>query len=346
MGDIAHILVTGGGAPGAYGILKALKDTAKYKLSSCDIQSDVVGEKLADSFFTVPAGDAPEYADFLLKECKQRGINLVFPITTRELLPLAQNKAAFKANGIEVLVSNADDLEIANSKCALYKHLKNHKIAVPDFRIANTFAEFQNAIAELESDHPKLVFKPCIANGSRGFRIIDPFVNEKELLLNAKPDACYITKDKAFHILEHGAFPPLLLSEFIGGDEYSVDCLVFKGHDPVIIPRLRSKINNGISVAGEIVKQEKVISYCKEILNSLDLYGPIGIQVKMKDDEPLILEINPRIQGTSIALKGAGINIPSAAVNLALDPDNFSFSMDDIKWGTKFVRYYDELYLN
>lgn len=347
MGSVKNILVTGGGAPGAYGILNALKETGQYRLFSCDIQAEVVGEQLADDFFTLPAGDDPEYISQLLKICTEKEIELIFPITTRELVPLSQNIHLFQAEGIQVIVSESSSLEIANSKCLLYQHLREKNIAVPDFKVVKTFNEFQNSIAELESEHQRLVFKPCTANGSRGFRIIDPFVNEKELLLNMKPNACHITKDKAFGILGHGAFTPMLVSEFIGGEEYSVDCLVNRGAEPLIIPRLRSKINNGISVAGQVVDQPEVIQYCKQILSSLDLLGPIGIQVKMKDDQPLILEINPRIQGTSIALKGAGVNIPALAVSMALNEvDLDAFDRSDIAWGKKFVRHYDEIFLN
>lgn len=347
MGDVKHILVTGGGAPGAYGILNALKQTGKYRLSSCDIQEEVVGGQIADDFFTVPAGDHEDYIQSILKACIDKKIDLVFPITTKELLPLSQNINLFASKGIKVMVSDHTSLEIANSKCALYDHLRSEGIPVPDYRVVNTFAEFQNAIAQLEHSHSRLVFKPCIANGSRGFRIIDPFVNEKELLLNMKPNACHITKDKAFGILGHGAFTPMLVSEFIGGDEYSVDCLVSDRAEPLIVPRLRSKINNGISVAGEIVNHPQVIEYCKDILSSLSLFGPIGIQVKMKEEQAMILEINPRIQGTSIALKGAGVNIPALAVEMTFDPLSLNeLDRNTIQWGKKFVRHYDEIYLN
>ena len=102
METIKNILVTGGGAPGAPGILKAiLESNTDITLFSCDIQEHTAGKLLAHHYFTVPVGDSPEYIDSLLRKCIEHQIELVLPITTRELIPLAQNKALFAKNNIK-----------------------------------------------------------------------------------------------------------------------------------------------------------------------------------------------------------------------------------------------------
>ena len=100
-------------------------------------------------------------------------------------------------------------------------------------------------------------------------------------------------------ILSSKPFPELLVSEYLPGEEYSVDCLARNGEAIIVVPRARKKMINGISVEGEFVEEENIIGYCKQIIHELQLHGNIGIQVKRSvAGKFLILEINPRVQGT------------------------------------------------
>lgn len=344
MENLINILVTGGGAPGAPGIIKALRSVNRFNLFSCDVHSVTAGKLLANDYFTVLQGDNEEYCNDLLTKCLQRNIKVIFPITTKELIPLSVNKSIFKQNGIDIIVSDFEPLQIANNKGLLYQHLQNADIAVPSFFVTNTLDEFKKAAQQLGYPNTKFIFKPCQANGSRGFRIVENGKSEHDLLFNEKPNATFISYEKTIEILSEKPFPSLVVSEYLPGKEYTVDCLVENGKTQCIIPRSRDKMNNGISVAGTIEKNQEIIDYCRSILDSLPLDGPIGIQVKYSSkNAPLLVEINPRIQGTSVACIGAGVNIPAVCVyqKLAFQSEEIS-----VKWGTQFIRYYDELYFD
>lgn len=343
METVKRILVTGGGAPGAPGILKALLDYAPdLRIYSCDTQQHTAGKLLAHHYFTVPFGSNPNFAETLLSHCLAHGIQAILPITTRELEPLSKVKGLFENHGIHIIVSNQKDLTIANDKGKLYSHLNAHNIAVPEFGVAHTFDEYTNIKKILKKNNTTFIIKPCNANGSRGFRIINSSLNKHDLLFNHKPDTTYITEEELDQILSQD-FPPILLSEYLPGDEYTVDCLIHHGDPQLIIPRRRDKMNAGISVAGEIVNNSDVIAYCADILRTLKLHGPIGIQVKYSTrNKPLLVEINPRIQGTTVALMGAGINIPLLSFDNTFTLKNINEI--PIKWGTRFIRHYSELY--
>ena len=121
-----------------------------------------------------------------------------------------------------------------------------------------------------------------------------------------------------------------------------MDTIVNHGKPILILPRLRKKTNNGISVEGQFIENQEIIDYCFKILTSLNLHGSIGIQVKKAEDGRFkILEINPRIQGTSVAAMGLGINLPLIAVKQEV---NEPFEIPPIKWGTSFSRYYQEVF--
>ena len=339
-----NVLMTGGGAPGAPGIIKCLRKGSFIELTTCDANPNAVGRYLHPDFFAIPKADDKNFIDTVFEECISRKIDVVVPLVTRELFHFAKYKNAFLDKGIRILVSDYDALSIANDKSRLYAYLSDKKIPVPNFRIVKSIEEFKDAIKALGFPGKRICFKPSVSNGSRGFRIIDDNVDEFDLLFNYKPNSTYIRHNDIIRILSSSAFPELLVSDFLPGEEYSIDCLADNGKCMAAVPRVRKKMNNGISVEGEFIHDTSIIDYCKRIIEAIGLDGNIGIQVKESGKgECLILEINPRLQGTVVAALGAGINLPLLAVKKAMGME-FSSEELQVKWGTRFSRFWDEVF--
>ena len=339
-----NILMTGGGAPGAAGILHCLKQNPGFNITVADANPNAIGKYLNEDFETIPFANDPNFIDAILSSCRRKNIHALLPLVTKELIPLAQRSNEFEMTGAKLMISPASSLEIASNKSNLYDFLQWRGIAVPEFKVAETIDQFKKAVQELGFPSKQVCFKPSVSNGSRGFRIITNQINELDLLFNYKPNSTYISFNEAKRILSAGTFPELLISEYLPGEEYSVDCLANNGDSILILPRLRKKMINGISVEGEFIKEENIIAYCKQIIKELKLHGNIGIQVKKSEaGQFLILEINPRVQGTISAALGAGINLPSLAIKQAL---NLPITTEElsVKWGTKFSRYWNEVF--
>ena len=334
--------MTGGGAPGGPGIIKCLQADSSIELYVCDASENASGRFLNKNFFTCPPASDPEFIGFMLDKCKELSIDVLFPLVTRELFLFAEHKSSFEKINTRVIVSDFEALNIANDKSALHKHIAAHNILTPDFRVVQTFDQLEKAFTDLGYPDKKICIKPSISNGSRGVRIVDPKADGYDLLFNHKPNSLYIGKEDLFKILEKRAFPELLVAEVLPGEEFTIDTLVDHGKTLLIAPRIRTKMSGGISVAGEFVENKEIIDYVSQIAATLPLHGPIGYQVKRAEDGRFkILEINPRIQGTSVALTGAGVNLPLLAV---LQEAGREISIPPVKWGTKFVRFYEEVY--
>jgi len=336
--------MTGAGAPGAAGILQCLWQEASIQVTVADASTEAVGRFLATDFEQIPFGDAPGFIDAMLALCRQRNIHVVLPLVTRELIPLASHVEDFAVAGARVLVSPAASLEIANNKSRLYEFLEWRGIVTPAYRVVETLEQFKEAVHELGYPVKPVCFKPSVSNGSRGFRIMDPGIDEHALLFNQKPGAAYISIGDAERILGSSSFPELLVSEYLPGDEFSVDCLADHGNARLIVPRLRQKIVNGISVAGMFVNDEDIINDCNHIISELQLHGNIGIQMKRSaSGKCLILEINPRVQGTISAALGAGVNLPLLAIKQELGLPVMPEELQ-VKWGARFSRYWREVF--
>ncbi len=336
--------MTGAGAPGAPGIMQCLWQNAAVHITAVDANPDAVGRHLSKDFEPIPYAGDPSFIDAVLALCRKKDIHVVLPLVSKELIPLSIHANEFELAGAKVLVSPTASLEIANNKSRLYEFLQWRGVAVPDFRIIETIDQLKNAIGEMGYPEKAVCFKPSISNGSRGFRIISEKINELELMFSQKPNSVYIGLNDAIRILSSGSFPELLVSEYLPGEEYSVDCLAMHGETIIAVPRLRKKMINGISVEGEFVKEDNIIDYCTKIISELQLHGNIGIQVKRSAaGEFLVLEINPRVQGTIVAALGAGVNLPLLAVKqeLALPIPEEELQ---VSWGTRFSRFWTEVF--
>jgi carbamoyl-phosphate synthase large subunit len=310
-----NILMTGAGAPGASGILHCLQQEPTFHITVADANPHAVCNYLSRDFVTIPPASDPGFTDALLRVCRERDIHIILPLVTRELMPLSTRIKDFETAGTRVLVSPAPSLEIANNKSRLYEFLQWRGLAVPEFRVVETVDQFKTAVTELGYPANQVCFKPSVSNGSRGFRIISGDANELDILFNQKPGSPYISLDEAIRILSSGTFPELLVSEYLPGEEYSVDCLANHGTTILCIPRERKKMINGISVEGAFTRNDHIISYSTRIIHELQLHGNIGIQVKKSlKGEFLVLEINPRVQGSISAGLGAGVILPVLAV--------------------------------
>lgn len=336
--------MTGAGAPGGPGILQCLQGDNRIRLIVGDANPRASGRFLADNFQLLPKADSKDFIQQIVAICHKEKIDLIFPLVTRELFLFAQHKDLLATEGIKVIVSDSESLFTANDKSALYTHLSHKGILLPAFSVVKTIEELESAFRSLGYPQEPLCIKPSISNGSRGVRIIDETLNEYDLLFNHKPNSLYMTYDKLLSILASKPFPELLVSEVLPGDEYTIDTLVKNGETKVVLPRIRSKMNGGISVEGQFLYHEEIINYCRQINNTMKLNGPIGLQVKQARDGAFkLLEINPRIQGTSVAAMGLGINLPLLAVlqeTMELEYPNQA----TIPWGTCFARYYSEVY--
>lgn len=339
-----RVLVTGSGAPGAPGVLRCLQLDPSLDIVLCDANPSAVGKYLARDFFVVPHASDEAFIPAVLAECLARGIRIIMPLVTRELQVFAAAAETFRQFGIDVLVSEASALSRANNKSHLYHALDTMGIAVPAYQVVHTIADFERAAHFLGFPDRPFCFKPSLSNGSRGFRIVNAQVDEHDLLFNAKPSSTNISYHDAVRILGKRPFPELLLSEVLPGDEYSVDCLLNHGHCLIALPRLRSRIINGISVEGCFVRDTSIIEYSTAVVEGLGLHGNIGVQVKRAaDGRALILEINPRVQGTTVAALGAGVNLPLLAVQQLL---GYPLPAEVLqpRWGTHFVRHWTEVY--
>ena len=341
MGGSLNILVTGAGAPGFPGIVKALRTNGerKVRIVATDAKPDVVGFYLAEKHYKVPMGNDKGYVKAILEIAEKEGIDVVLPLCTLELLPLAKNRKVFEEKGVKIVVSDEKPLETALNKAALFDFFKD-KYSPRFFKVRNLRA-FERGCEKLGYPDKPVVFKPAVSYGSRGFRIIMKS-NKVERFFKEKPSSLYAEYDEIVKILSQSPFPESLVVEYLPGEEYSVDLLV--GKDVIYsIPRKRVVIKQGISNVGIIEKNEELINISSDIARKLKLKFNINMQFRQDENRKFkLIEINPRVSGSIIFCVGAGVNLPYYGVKLVLGE---KITKTDIRWNTRIYRYWNEIFV-
>jgi len=339
------VLLTASGAPGWVPIYKCLKTNNERKIEvyGCDVSKHTAGSYYAKKHFQVEMGSEPNFTSHLLDIAKKENIDIILPIADPELLPLAENIELFKKNNIKVAISSHQSLKIATNKLKLFEFLQNKNLSSPKYFKVKSLAEFLKALDSLGYPKEPVCFKPINSYGSRGFRILDSKKNFYHLLFNEKPQNIYTSLDELKNIfLKNISFPELLVMEYLPGKEYTVDIFMDKGKIIYIIPRLRLKMKQGITVEGIVEKNKEIISLSKKIISKLGMNYCIGIQARYdKKGIPKILEINSRLQGTTIISYGAGINLPYFTVKSCLGEE---IPKAKINFGVHMYRHWQEVF--
>lgn len=334
------IIVTGAGAPGIQGTIYSLRsnyDSRNVYIIGTDINEFVVGKYLCDEFYVIsPAKNKEQYVADLQQICIERGVNIIIPQNTAELYLLASQKQLFANLGVQIVVSDAESIETANNKYKLFGIAKDCNLPVANYSLVSKFNDLKTEAEKLGWPKKKIVVKPPVSNGSRGVRVIVEDMDRKKAFYEEKPSSLFISLEE-LHAVLGDEFPELIIMDYLPGDEYTVDVFRFNQHF-LAIPRKRIVVRSGITFAASLEKNDFLIDYSRQLAEATDLKFCFGFQFKISEKgQPLLLESNPRVQGTMVMSTFANANIIYNSVKV-LTGDNIPEI--PINWNTKLLRYW------
>ena len=260
-----RILVTAVSGDIANNILKILKEQGDCVLFGTDVNPIAVGMDQVAEFIIVPYAVDPSYIDTMLALCNKYSITHLIPTNEREVEVIGNNKIRFEQAGIKVMVQPENVLDICLDKYETARFLEEKGVSVPDTYIS---------INEFPSDK-KLICKGRKSNGSRDIMFFE---------------------SKAEYIDRKYSLEDVVFQEYIEGDEYTVG--VFGGNGIYSSIQFKRQLEGGHTCIVELVNNEQLADIAVRVARALDLEGYINIQLREKDSQFYIFEINPRISGT------------------------------------------------
>ena len=336
------LMLTACGCPGASTLIRMLKNNGEREVEIVGVDADpqAIGRFLCDSFYKVPMAESEDYIPFMLDLVERVHPDVLFPESSLEVYPIALHKQRFEDLGAAVLVSDAESIRVANNKFSMYETLRTDTdLELPEYRYPKDLDGFVAAVKELGYPERSVCFKPHVAKGSRGFRILDASIDRRDLLLNYKPNSRYMPLEEFIEIFDaNEAFPDLLVTEYLEGMEHTADALGFDGDMMLCTVKTVEEARWGVIVKGELVHRPDLVEQTRQIMASTGL--SYNVNVQFIGDK--LIEINPRV---STFIYQDDLIAPYLAVKLALgelSPDEVRAYSSRIAYGRRMVRYMDQ----
>ena len=307
-----NILMTAGSrrVPLVHAFRNALRSTGTPgRVIVTDVNPLSPAVHVADRAYRVPLATDPEYVAELLAICQAEGVRLVVPTIDDELPLIGAARDRFRAVGAVVACSSEATALLCNDKYATCRHLAAAGVPAVDTWTL--------------SDLPVNARLPLFIKPRSGRGAVNAFT------VRTKRDLWFF-----------GTYvEDAVVQEYLQGPEFTIDVLCdFDGRPLSIVPRERVVIRSGVMDRGRTVKDGTLTDLAIAACAAIPFAGPINIQCRMRRDQPVIFEINPRFSGGIPLTIQAGADFPRMLVRLAVggrvDPAIGAYRED--LWMTSF----------
>lgn len=286
------------------------------KVIAVDCDSTAPALYYADLYEVVPRIDHPEYMHHIKHLCKKYDVSGVLSLIDPELTLLSSYKEEFEKDGIRIIVSEKEVIDICYDKYATYKFLQEHDLpSIP------TYLVFDEIKAELERGALQfpLMVKPKNGSASLDIHKVHSMKELKVILDEAQE---------------------YIVQPFIQGEEYGVDCyidLITQSTTNIFMKR-KLKMRAGETDKSMAIKDSELKQVIEKLIKVLKPVGPIDIDCFKTDDGYMISEINPRFGGGYLHAHEMGQNF---VINLMNNLKGESNKQNDMEYkeGTTLIKY-------
>jgi carbamoyl-phosphate synthase large subunit len=273
-----NILIFPGGTENGLEILNSLRYAKNINLFSASSNVPNHADFVYKKHFVIPDIYEDECLSHLNKIIKENDIDFIFPANSLIIDFLVENREKIK---VKIFLTDSEIIKIVRSKKKTYKLYKN-LIQVPKVFKLNSIDLFP------------VFIKPDMGYGSQGARII----RSKNEFDNLELD-----------------ISQYVITEYLPGKEYTVDCFSTK-KGGILFTSARERVRIRMGTSMRSVKAEDHIQALSKkiaeiIFSKLKIDGLWFFQLKYsKDNEPKLLEIEPRVAGTMGFSRALGVNLP------------------------------------
>lgn len=273
---------------------------------------------------------AAAYVSWCLDFCHRQRVQVFVPGRMRE--DIADQRTAFETQGTRLIVAgDGTTLRLLEDKGRFLEQVPA-RVRRHRFCRVRTWVEFAAACEALERDGLPVCFKPASSIFGLGFHVLDEGMTPLKRLLRSEVHR--ISKSELQAVLEPAeTFPELLVMEYLGGAEFSVDVLAEAGEVRALVCR-RKPLNGRIRIGGTsrtefvaegasqlMAREPDVEAMVRVLVAHFHLGGLLNVQFRCRaerPEQPCLLEINGRMSGGLPYVGLSGLNLPLLAVKAAL----------------------------
>lgn len=262
------IFVTAIGGDIGYGVIKALKQSKRdMYIIGCDTQKYNYSYDMVDEFYVAPSYNYESiWIEFVLDILKNNKIKYFWPITEKEIQIINNYRDLFKDYKVFINSKNILDIALDKEKTAIF--LSKAGIDTPDT---------WNSIDEYTENYPVIV-KERFSCGSHGVYVAN---NRKEVVTS-------------FNNMKKP-----VIQEYIGDSDDEYTMTIFSDGNVINSIMFKRILGfGGLSRYVELVHDSKTTDLACSIARCFNLRGSVNVQMRKRNSELCVFEINPRISST------------------------------------------------
>lgn len=293
---------------------------ASGKIIATDMSSIAPAIYDADKYYLVPRITEEGYIDVILDICKKENINAVLSLIDPELSLLAKHNEDFAKLGVIVIGSEYSVCEMALNKYKMYEFCVNK-----GYNCAKSWLDIDEFIKDLNKNITKFpVF-------------VKPIKGSASILISK------VENEDMLRLLFKYASTPLMIQEFLDGQEIGVDCYIDMISNEVVSIFAKKKL---VMRAGETdksvsFKDNKLFDFVIKFVNDANFKGQIDIDIFDINGKYYISEVNPRFGGGYPHAYECGCNHMELIVN------NINGIVNEVNIGNyssgKYMMKYNEI---
>lgn len=243
-----------------------------------DSNPAAISQYFADSFWVMPQLEKMN-TQKISEECKLRGINRVIPTRDGELLFFAKNKKELESNGVSVMISSPETVEICLDKLRF-------------------------ASLGIEAGLPVIPAYESLPANAEGTWVVKERYGAGSLSMGLNLSAAEA------HVHAARLKAPIFQPFLSGMQEFSADIYVDRsGHMKGCVVRTRDVVVNGESQITTTTANPTLVNVCQRLVGALPFYGHIIIQAFVDASGGVhLIEVNPRFGGASSLAIEAGLD--------------------------------------
>ena len=307
-----NVLVTGIGSAGVgEQILKSLLiSDLNLKIVGTNISENCHNRDIVNRFSIVPLATDESYGKEIHKIIREESIDIIFPGSDPELNYFSKNRNQF--HGISLGINSDSLIQVCLNKNSLYEALFKKGIDLPFYKKINSVEDC------LSIEKFPVILKPN--TGSGGSAHIYMAFNQNEL--------CFFTQ----YMLDRKI--DIILQEYVPyqDNEYTIGVSHDQEGNHLGTIILKRDLSTGLSVSkkyvekgekivissgvsqGSFVHDSKISIQAKRIAEAVNSFGPLNVQARYFEGKLQLMEINPRLSGTTYLRALAGYNEPQEII--------------------------------
>jgi carbamoyl-phosphate synthase large subunit len=303
-------------------LLKAFRDAYRNlgltgNIIALDVDPLAPALQVADRAYIVPRLQEASFVPALIEICVRDKVQLIFPLTDRDIPILASRREEIERTDAKVVVVSSEAAQMTADKWLTIQFFQRLGLPTPQSWIPS-------GLDPERASYP-LFIKPRMGSAGKGTYKVE-----------SRHELAFFT--------EYVSDP--IVQEYLSGPEVTSDVICDLDGDLLgVVCRQRIEVRWGEVAKGVTIHNSEIIEGCARIARELPSVGPITVQCFLEKGRPRFTEINARFAGGVPLGIRAGLDAPrlllARAAHLPVQiPPLGSYSV-----GLYMTRFDDSLFL-